>query len=390
MNAGKGVFYRTEKEVKGMQGLSILSDLIIIVFNMLVYMQLVELKHDTRKNRAIMYIGCALIFAMYLAATQLLGVAVSIASLICMTIPSLALFFILSKYKDSRFVLTFCFVDTITLVAGAVSRAVGLMTGDIGQIAAIAVLTVALGIIYFRGRRYFPRYRMLMGYTERGWRSMAIAALVIYFVLVFVAAYPKPLIERREYLTSYLAICLMVVCHYIVTLAAIEKNYRFYNQSRQLKEQLHWHRVAHEDALTGVPNRLSFMEYINDLARNEEASGIRVAMFDLDKFKEVNDRFGHTYGDEILKKAAGQLVSVFEDERCRVFRIGGDEFAVIAVDMSEEEMAVRLARVNSGETGCSFSYGTDSALAGEHNAIEKALDRADAAMYAHKGAQRKE
>ena len=89
-------------------------------------------------------------------------------------------------------------------------------------------------------------------------------------------------------------------------------------------------RVAHSDPLTGLPNRrailVRFQEEASRAARHGQKFGL--AIFDLDRFKEVNDRHGHAFGDEVLKAAAGAFASAKRSEDI-LARIGGEEFIVV-------------------------------------------------------------
>jgi len=84
------------------------------------------------------------------------------------------------------------------------------------------------------------------------------------------------------------------------------------------------------DALTGVYNRLSFNQHMDMLflkERNNNISAFSMLFFDMNKYKEINDIYGHHVGDHVLKVFAKQLeTKLHEDEK--VFRYGGDEFVV--------------------------------------------------------------
>lgn len=87
--------------------------------------------------------------------------------------------------------------------------------------------------------------------------------------------------------------------------------------------------LAHKDALTGLLNRSSFREReqaLNEQIRRESDTVFAVVMIDVNDLKAMNDTYGHEAGDLYLKRAAKVITSVFGDD---VFRIGGDEFAVI-------------------------------------------------------------
>jgi diguanylate cyclase (GGDEF)-like protein len=102
--------------------------------------------------------------------------------------------------------------------------------------------------------------------------------------------------------------------------------------------------VAMQDALTGLPNRMDFNAHLDDClakARLESAS-VAVLLFDFNRFKEVNDLFGHAAGDQILRTAAARLREVLtEGEYCA--RLGGDEFVLIQYGCTSDS-AIELAR----------------------------------------------
>ena len=106
-------------------------------------------------------------------------------------------------------------------------------------------------------------------------------------------------------------------------------------------EELARHRAGH-DVLTGLPNRLLFMDRLAESVKRSERHQDSFALLyiDLDGFKPINDRYGHVAGDQTLKRVATRLVqAVRKSDTCA--RIGGDEFAVI-MDGAPEDEAQRL------------------------------------------------
>ena len=88
---------------------------------------------------------------------------------------------------------------------------------------------------------------------------------------------------------------------------------------------------------------MAFIEKINDLEREKcKKSSIYAIMIDIDNFKQINDSFGHSFGDKTLQQTANYLLHVFPKQQYTVFRIGGDEFAVIAINLSENEISEPL------------------------------------------------
>lgn len=102
---------------------------------------------------------------------------------------------------------------------------------------------------------------------------------------------------------------------------------------------------AYHDPLTGLPNRLLFMDRLEMALRRARRSEMTLAVFfvDLDRFKVVNDSIGHGAGDRLLCEAARRLVGVMRDKDT-VARFGGDEFSVIVEDIEDEGAAVNVAR----------------------------------------------
>jgi diguanylate cyclase (GGDEF)-like protein len=84
--------------------------------------------------------------------------------------------------------------------------------------------------------------------------------------------------------------------------------------------------MAYFDALTGLRNRVSLMEYVN--SQVSTAGKLSLIYFDMDNFKLINDTYGHSQGD-ILLREIGSRISSFDTKDSKVFRIGGDEFVII-------------------------------------------------------------
>ncbi|HCB1497706.1 diguanylate cyclase (GGDEF)-like protein [Klebsiella oxytoca] len=102
---------------------------------------------------------------------------------------------------------------------------------------------------------------------------------------------------------------------------------------------------AYHDSLTGMPNRLSFWQRLQEIVnqvRPYNGSAV-VMLFDLDNFKDVNDTQGHDAGDKLLQDLASRL-SFFRKTSETLYRLGGDEFALVSHDLSEV-MALERANI---------------------------------------------
>jgi diguanylate cyclase (GGDEF)-like protein/PAS domain S-box-containing protein len=105
----------------------------------------------------------------------------------------------------------------------------------------------------------------------------------------------------------------------------------------------HIYFLAHHDALTSLPNRSHFNARIDqEIAALTAGKSLAVLCLDLDKFKEVNDLFGHTTGDKVLQMVASRVTAVL-GERQMMARLGGDEFAILMPDVANPAAASRLA-----------------------------------------------
>ena len=159
------------------------------------------------------------------------------------------------------------------------------------------------------------------------------------------------------------------------------------------------HVAAMTDPLTGLYNRRAFVQLISHDWERAQRRGSTLLLFymDLDRFKQINDTFGHKAGDEALCDMAEILRGCFRTTDV-IARMGGDEFAV-ACDASaespaaiEERLAEAVSRHNRGDPGgveISLSVGSlvcDSSMAGQD--IDAMIARADELMYAQKHASR--
>jgi diguanylate cyclase (GGDEF)-like protein/PAS domain S-box-containing protein len=116
-------------------------------------------------------------------------------------------------------------------------------------------------------------------------------------------------------------------------------------------------RLAHQDPLTGLPNRFQFQVRFEEALANAQRRGTAVSLLllDLDDFKDVNDTLGHDAGDALLKQTADRLRRMAR-ECDTVARVGGDEFAILVVEPLTLEHAVRFAEHVVEDLKTPFAY----------------------------------
>jgi diguanylate cyclase (GGDEF)-like protein len=162
--------------------------------------------------------------------------------------------------------------------------------------------------------------------------------------------------------------------------------------SRRLRQQMT--RIRHQayhDELTGLPNRLYFREYGEQMLARDEGR-VAVLIVDLDRFKEVNDTLGHPAGDSLLRAVAARLGNAF-GETAVVARLGGDEFGLLAAVDGPADAAELGARVNEVLHGDFELRGTPIGIEAsvgvalfpeDGDSVDVLMQRADVAMYTAK------
>lgn len=180
--------------------------------------------------------------------------------------------------------------------------------------------------------------------------------------------------------------CIDLAGRFAVALSSVEREETLYRQ-------------AHFDLLTGLPNRQLLKDRLEQhlaSARIDQHTGA-VLFLDLDRFKEINDMFGHTVGDQLLVQASERIVSEVRT-RDTVARLGGDEFVIVLpnvrnnsiVQATAERLLTRLGEafsIDSNDHYVSASIGI-VVFPDDGDSVEMLLKNADAAMYRAKEAGR--
>jgi diguanylate cyclase (GGDEF)-like protein len=171
-----------------------------------------------------------------------------------------------------------------------------------------------------------------------------------------------------------------------VALASVEREEALYKQ-------------AHYDELTGLPNRQLLKDRLDQhlvQARRDEHSGA-ILFIDLDRFKEINDVFGHSVGDIVLAQAAERILTEVR-ETDTVARLGGDEFVILMPNLTADNTIRSTASRILSRLGEAFSVRGENHFLGasigivvfpdDGGSVETLLKNADSAMYRAKEAGR--
>lgn len=167
----------------------------------------------------------------------------------------------------------------------------------------------------------------------------------------------------------------------------------FTNPLKNALEHLAVKRLATKDHLTSLGNRVAYEETLNKLMSQAYRKGdcFSLLAIDLNKFKAVNDTFGHQTGDKVLYAFSQTVQSCLRDID-HAFRLGGDEFSCLLVDIEEAECQLVIERIHAAVTAddllskyhvsCSIGH----AIFHKLDTAETLFARADEDLYTHKRA----
>lgn len=154
-------------------------------------------------------------------------------------------------------------------------------------------------------------------------------------------------------------------------------------------------RISHTDQLTGLLNRRGFDEAAASALRSAFAANLPAVVFmcDVDRFKSINDRFGHEFGDSVLVEIADVLRSFASKDRVLVGRHGGEEFAALMTGITREQATqyaedIRLAcaarEISIDENSTRVTISIGFTVARDEVDLSKIMRIADRALYAAK------
>ena len=159
-------------------------------------------------------------------------------------------------------------------------------------------------------------------------------------------------------------------------------------------------RMAHYDALTGLPNRSLLYDRLQQVLAQARRRGSQVGLLymDLDDFKRINDTLGHEAGDEALRQTAGRFSAIVRDTDT-LARVGGDEFVLLLADLEgdAEAAVLRVAQkyvealhtpLQIAGMDCLLGVSIGIALGSGEQTADALMQAADQAMYRSKAAGR--
>ena len=265
----------------------------------------------------------------------------------------------------------------------------------IQQVSILLGLDILVAAIFYVGAMYILQTGVdeipSVGYT---FMPLMIIAMVGLFPLTLISSFLTMVLVFVPYLG------LQVWLGRLVTLGTLDMLFLmllfmgiiFWVQMGQLMMLLNLYRESTRDALTGLINRRVLMRFLADEVDQNRDNGRRfsILILDLDRFKHINDDYGHLTGDLVLKAAARLLENELRLSDI-VARFGGEEFVAVLPGLAREEavkVAERICKVcaetqvmgpDGHEVTFTSSIGVTEYIGGE--TIEATLRRADDALY---------
>lgn len=263
---------------------------------------------------------------------------------------------------------------------------------------------------YYAGLMLVSMALYIWSYLRPLHAGIAGLALVASYVVVGLAC--QRMGDRGHWVPLVQNVCFLIGTN-VVGIFALTTRERFARQAFLLKNAL-VHELRHEeeakrqsehlaahDALTGLPNRVSFVRRLGELMRTRaQGETVGVLFLDLDGFKPVNDQHGHAAGDHVLVVVARRIRNAIRPVDVAA-RMGGDEFVIALPFAREDAGIVELTRASLRKAiaepieyrGCSLRVSASIGMAicrQDGGSAEELLHLADQSMYVSKRSRERE
>ncbi|MBU5450262.1 GGDEF domain-containing protein [Acetivibrio sp. MSJd-27] len=382
---------------------------------LILFLILCESRYSVKKTWIIgisTYMVCS---AAYLFGLSL-GMFPALSSALFLTIPSFFLCGSIAKYRDFRYIFTFCTVDIFGTIILGISNILNAIY-DLSEVFMLLWTAILFAAAFYVIYRIHNTYKEIQRALKKGWGGLALLSIFFYLMLYLTIGYPAPLVQRLEYAPVVLAYFALILAVYAVLFQFIKnmrKNYEFHQNEQllkiqlelknsQLKEQELYHKLAYIDPLTQLFNRAALGDEEKSIIRNPwNYLPFCCVLLDLNNLKYVNDTFGHMSGDEIICGLAGVLIKCFSSDG-KTYRIGGDEFLVTLPRVSAEKLPIHIQKIKDGISaynknhklpisaamGTAVLYPTDTNDIPQ-DAFQRLYHEADDSMYRDKQKQKKQ
>ena len=302
---------------------------------------------------------------------------VDIHTLFLAAIPLDMFVYSLSKTKWGKSCLWFVPVYLFGMVFGMLMQVIGVF--DIVEMLTALHIFIAINAVYM----FWAVHREAWKQKDSAARRFCIPLYVmIAFGIMEMIHYYMPSRTTSIFLpTGVMVFILMLVWQQVST----------YFHMMEEQKLVYYEKFANTDMLTGALNRNAYEAKLKELvAEGAELSGYSAALFDLNGLKHINDNFGHEHGDDAIKRCYDLIVEAFGNQQENCYRIGGDEFVVIASGETDirQQMEKFEDLVEKAQEGLEFPFDVASGYAefdaAQDKDLQDTIKRSDAMMYQNK------
>ena len=252
--------------------------------------------------------------------------------------------------------------------------------------AQVVLLMIAIYIPVFAFSYSFLRkpLRFMIDHISRRWSILLCLPSATEIAVLAVTVYSEYAF-REQFLYAGFVVC-MIEFSFLTCMCILYANVRDFCSVSQL---------AQIDSLTGLYNRAIAEQLITQTLNLPQGNQMHaLVMMDIDNFKQINDTFGHAYGDEALRIVAQEMKTVF-NENMVLSRFGGDEFCIFAADISSPQKVfercnafrkkVETHKLGKGALSFTVCMGITVTASG-NNSFDVLYKNADTALYTAKKA----
>ena len=218
----------------------------------------------------------------------------------------------------------------------------------------LIVMTLVAVSVFFTDKVYW--FDETNHFHAGEWGVLRYVPLLLYFVIAVILIV-RGTFKRHRAITvlGYECVALILMAMYFeydsypeflcetAMIIGITFYYMYYQTNALLQENSTLLNVAHKDALTGVYNRAGYDSIVEG---HPEWTDVGFLIMDIDKFKLINDNYGHDIGDQMLKRVASILQTTFREEDY-IIRFGGDEFVVLIPGFGPEVAEIVQKKIES-------------------------------------------
>ncbi|MFA5152372.1 MAG: diguanylate cyclase [Clostridia bacterium] len=300
-------------------------------------------------------------------------------SLILFPIPLNIYIYNISKNDKKKPIIYFCYAYLVVLSINIMLQLSGLV--DMFQLVLLTHSLMALNIIFIIYLVYIELH------VEK---NKDLRKFLIPLVFVMIGGAIEMILYYSSSMTkTSTALQFAVIAFLVMIISNAIRSY--YNSVLDLKQTEYYEKLANTDMLTDIGNRNKYEQVLSSHKNNEHLTAV---LFDLNSLKYINDNYGHVVGDSAIKKCSECIKEAFS-YKGECFRIGGDEFAVLAKtdDPLDKECSTFERLVNVWNKKLNFTFSVAYGVARFNTLVDQSaydtVKRADFAMYHMKEEQKR-